>query len=155
MATENTMSIWDSAEELDGLNIADKTTLLGLPFVITGVSFRETNQGVRMVEVDVVTLESDEYTFTDSSTGVKAQLEAYLKTKGLDAGIDTGELIPLALKAPEGLRVSEYEVPERGPNGQEIRGRMRKARTFYLTTSGKRAGAVEARRTAKRTPAAK
>lgn len=151
MATQS-QNLWNTAEALDGLDLLDKSHLIDVPFRIFSVMFVEGNNGVRRVEVDAEKQDGETFTFQDSSTGVKAQLEQYLTSKGIDA-VD-GEPVELNLIAPNGLRLSEYDVPERGPNGQEIRGRFRKAKTYYLTTSGKRA-AVKATTPAKRTPAAK
>lgn len=149
-----TQNAWDYADQLDGLDLLDKSQLLDIPFRITSVRFVEGNNGIRRVEVDAEKRDGETFTFQDSSTGVKTQIEQFLAAKGLDAAIETGEPIEMNLVAPNGLRVSEYQVPERGPNGQEIRGRFRQAKTYYLTTSGRRAP-VKATPAAKRTPAAK
>lgn len=140
MATQNTTpaNAWDSADQLDGLDILDKAQLIDVPFRITGVQFSESNTGALIAYIDAEKQDGEEFTFLDSSTGVKAQLTAYLTGRGLDACVESGDYQELSLVAPNGLRVSEYDVPERSPNGQEIRGKFRKAKTFYLTTSGRR-----------------
>lgn len=143
---------WHDADQLDGLDILDKSHLVDEPFRIFSVRFIENKDGIRRVEIDAEKLSGETFTFQDSSTGVKTQIEQYLASKGLDAAIDSGEPVDISLVAPNGLRVSEYEVPERGANGQEIRGRFRKAKTYYLTTSGRRTP-VKAAATPKRTPA--
>jgi len=153
MATQN-FNAWDSADEIEGLDLLDKSHLVEVPFRITSVRFVEGNNGVRRVEVDAENQEGNTFTFQDSSTGVKTQIEQYLALKGLDAAIETGEPVEINLIARNGLRVSKYMVPEKGPNGQDIRGRYREARTYYLTTSGRRAPAAKPA-PAKRAPTAK
>lgn len=150
---QNNVTSWDTAETLEGLDIVDKATLLDTPFRITGVEFKENNQGVRICYIDAENKDGNEFTFLDSSTGVCAQLTKYLTDNGRDAGIETGEYIECNLVAPSGLRVSEYDVPERGPNGQEIRGKFRRAKTYYLTTNGRRRGASGTKATPEAAPA--
>lgn len=145
MTTPNSTPDWDSAETLEGLDILDKSQLKDVPFRITGCMFQENKEGISICYIDGERKEdSYEFTFLDSSSGVRQQLVKYLTDKGKDAALDTGEYVELNLFAPNGLRVSEYMVDERGPNGQPIKGKQRAAKTYYLTTSGRRTVRSEA-----------
>lgn len=124
---------WSDADQLDGLELVDKATLIAIPFRITSVYFETNTRGVEYVYVDGETQDGGGFTFNDSSTGVRAQIITHLKQKGLDAAVDSGEVVPLNLVIPRGLRASEFDVTD-------DRGRPKRARTYYLTTSGKRAG---------------
>lgn len=143
MATSNLPAAWNQSAKLDGLALTDKSALIEIPFRITGVSFRTSStNGARLVEVDAEGVDGSTFTFNDSSTGVKEQLVSYLGSIGKDHVVELDdEYLALSetekLVVPDGLRVSEYDVPEK-INGRET-GRLRKARTFYLTTSGERA----------------
>jgi hypothetical protein len=140
MATQNA---WDSADQLDGLDLIDKSNLIDIPFRITGLYFQENNSGVSICYIDGERQDRSTFTFSDSSTGVRAQLVQYLTSKGLDAVVETGDYQEISLVAPSGLRVSEYEIGDRGRPGK-----TRMAKTYYLTTSGRRAAAKGAEKTA-------
>jgi len=135
---------WQNDEVLDGLDILDKQQLIGTPFRILGCVFQSNNDGISICYIDAERADGYTFTFLDASTGVRAQIVSYLTGKGLDAGLDTGEYIDFKLVVPNGLRVSEYEVPQKGPNGQQIGTRTRMARTYYLTTNGQRGAAGKA-----------
>jgi hypothetical protein len=126
---------WNAADQLDGLDLVDKGELIGKPFRITSVSFEENARGVSYVYVDAEDANTNGFTFNDSSSGVRAQLVAHLTRIGQDKIIDTGDALELSVVIPRGLRMSEYEV-------KDDYGKTKKARTYYLTTSGKRAGAT-------------
>lgn len=121
-----------AAEAINELEYTDKAELVGRTFVITHVVF--ITKSHPRVELDVIFPGDEEATFTDtSSTGVKAQIERLLEARGITPV--QGELIELnpPILAPRGLRVSTYDVPDpRNPKA------TRKARTYYLTTSGTR-----------------
>lgn len=136
MAT-NVPAAWQDAEQLDGLDLIDKAELVGKPFRVSGFFFTENDKGVAYVWVDAEDVDGNTFTFNDSSTGVRAQLVAYVKAKGNDAAIDSGDYVNTSLVMPKGLRLSEFTV-------KDERGRDKNARTYYLTTSGKRQGAAEA-----------
>lgn len=128
---------WGSADQLDGLELVDKHTLKGVPFRITAVTFATNQRGVSYVYVDGENLLGEPFSFNDSSSGVRAQIVAYLTSKGQDSAVDTGITVPVSLVIPRGLRISEFEV-------QDEKNRSKMARTFYLTTSGKRPAPVPA-----------
>jgi len=145
---------WNDADILDGLDIEDKSKLVGIPFLITGCEFKLNNDNVSICYIDAEYRDGESFTFTDSSTGVRAQLVAYLTERKLDAIIDTGAFQSFRLVVPNGLRVSEYTVNR--PAARAL-GRIQEvqAKTYYLTTSGRRAGREEAQKAQKRTPAVK
>jgi hypothetical protein len=118
----------DGADELDGVALLDKAELVGVPFLITGLWFQPGANDVNYVYVEGVTKEGEEFTINDSSTGIRAQLTEYLGRSGRLP--EAGETVALRLLVSNGLRVSEYDVMDKG--------RTKKSRTHYLTTSGKR-----------------
>jgi hypothetical protein len=138
MTTSNLPTAWGDAEQLDGPNLLDKADLVGKPFRITTVYFTVNASGVAYVYADAENVEGETFTFNDSSTGVRQQLVAHLEKIGRGHIIASGEEQELNLVIPQGLRVSEYEIP--GQKGK-------KARTFYLTTSGKRASVEKSKTT--------
>lgn len=121
---------WGSAETLDGLEIRDKAELLGRIFLIEKIWFETGSRGVEYVYVQAQFENGEQFTFNDSSSGVRAQIEAYLKSK--DRNPEEGQVVPMNLVIPRGLRYSEYEVTD-------DRNRRKMAKTYYLTTSGKKA----------------
>jgi hypothetical protein len=70
------------------------------------------------------------FTFNDSSSGVRDQLEKFLAGMGKAELLD--EWVDVSIVAPKGLRVSEYPV-------KDERGRERMSKTYYITTAGRRA----------------
>lgn len=128
--SENTLPAqWNTGEMLDGLDLTDKSELVGTPFRIMSVMFRSNKNGVEIVEVDAELTDGTMVTFNDSSsTGVREQIADYLTTKGTQ--ITAGEIYEISLVIPRGLRVSNYTI--------EVRGKERPATTYYLTTSGLR-----------------
>ena len=135
---------WNDAAVLDGLDIEDKSKLVGLPFLITGCEFKPNRDNISIVYVDAEWPGGQGFTFTDSSTGVRAQLVAYLTALGKDAVVDSGEYVSIRLVSPNGLRVSEYPITRPAPGGSQRRGETVMAKTYYLTTSGRRAGREQA-----------
>ena len=132
--THNLPASWAESEQLDGLDLIDKAELVGRVFRVTGFYFTSNDRDISYAYVDGEDTDGNTFSFNDSSTGVRAQLVEYLKAKGNDAAIDTGEYVKASIVIPKGLRVSEFTV-------KDERGRDKNARTYYLTTSGKRAGA--------------
>lgn len=121
---------WGSdVEILDGLDLLDKAELLDRPFMIESVWFESGQRNVEYVYVQGQFENGDGFTFNDSSSGVYKQLESYLNSK--ESKPEIGQVVPVRLVIPRGLRVSEYMV-------QDDRGREKKSKTYYLTTSGKR-----------------
>lgn len=130
------------AAVLDGLEIADKAELIGVPLIITSVRLQTGARDIEYAYVEAVTESGDSITFNDSSSGIKAQLIDYLEALGKT--ITEGEIFDgLKLLIPRGLRVSEFDAQIGG-------GKTRRARTFYLTTSGKSAGETQPKPAAKR-----
>jgi hypothetical protein len=127
-----TVTPWGSdVDVLDGLNLKDKAEIVGTPFLIESVWFETGQRAVEYVYIQAQFEDGTQFTFNDSSSGVYRQIESYLAAKGHKPEI--GQAVPLRLVIPEGLRFSEYEV-------KDERGRDKKAKTYYLTTSGKKAG---------------
>ena len=122
--------IADEAWEVEGSNIVDKSRLVDVPFFITALSFRISASDVQIVYVDIEQIDGTTATFTDASTGVRAQLDAmwHAKTGEEPNYTTTEEWCKARIIVRNGLRVSEY-LPE---------GRREKARTYYLTSNGQR-----------------
>lgn len=122
---------WADATVLDGVDLIDKTALVGTPFLITGAKFTVNARDITMVWVEGELSNGDTFTFNDSSTGVLAEMSEYVKrvnngeTPALDAWTD------LRVICPRGLRVSHYTV-------KDERNKDRAASTYYLTKSGRR-----------------
>lgn len=125
---------WQDTEQLDGLEVVDKAQLLEVPFRITSLYFETNQRGVSFVYVDAEDADSNGFTFNDSSSGVRQQLVSYLIKSEQDSAVESGEVVKMNLVIPKGLRVSNFTV-------KDDHGRDKAARTYYLTTSGKRAGA--------------
>jgi len=119
---------WQDAEVIEGVDLVDKAELLGKAFLITSVEFTENAQGVNFVYVSAEDVDGTRFQFNDSSTGVRQQIAHKLTLTGRDAAIESGGQVDLRLIAPRGLRVSEYAVKDR------TTGKMKTARTYYLTT---------------------
>jgi hypothetical protein len=125
-------AIWgEDVEVLAGVDLLDKSELIGVPFLLTGVKFTVNDRSIVIAWIEGERQDHTPFTFTDTSTGVKAQIEAHCQAKGISTDA-LDEWNNLRLVAPNGLRVSTYEV-------KDERGKTREARTYYLTTSGARA----------------
>jgi len=128
---------WQDEAMLDGLDLTPKAELIGVPFRITGASFRTgggnnaDGAGYVVCDIDAEFADGRTFTFNDSSTGVKAQIVKYLSENGHGDKVDTGEYVEFSIVIPKGLRDSEFDTTDE-------RGRPKKGRTFYLTTSGRR-----------------
>lgn len=121
---------WGSdVEILDGLDLLDKAELVDRPFLIQSVWFETGQRNIEYVYVQGEFEDGTEFTFNDSSSGVNKQIESHLAGKEIKP--ELGQVVPLRLVIPRGLRFSEYDV-------RDDRGRDKKAKTYYLTTSGKR-----------------
>lgn len=129
---------WQNDDIVEGLDTIDKSQLIDVPFRILGCTFSNNDKGVNTCFIDAERVDGTQFTFTDSSTGVRAQVVAYLTDKSMDHVVESGEYAEFRLIAPRGLRVSNYEREVRGANGQIIPGRTAPARTYYLTTNGER-----------------
>jgi hypothetical protein len=127
---------FEGFDQIEGLDIADKAVLVGKPLGITAVRFRTNEREVVFAEAEVVTIDGDLCAISDSSTGVRDQLAKYLLDKGHQPSGNT-EWIDVMLYVPRGLRVSVYDV--------EVSGQVKKAKTYYLTTAGRRSPKPEAK----------
>ncbi len=141
LSAQSLPSAWNDAEVMDGLELTEKATLVGKPFLITAVQFTETVRQsddaiISYVYVDAIDTNDQPFTFNDSSSGVRSQLVEYVRSKGLADVIESHAVTAVRLVAPNGLRVSEYDQEINDP--RTGRPTVRRARTFYLTTSGKR-----------------
>jgi hypothetical protein len=124
-------SVWGAdVEELDGVAPINKAELLGIPFLLTGLWFETNKSGIEYAWLEGRYQNGDTFLINDSSTGIRAQMEQYLLIRGKT--LEPGEIMDLKILVPKGLRVSEYDVTDE-------RGRDKKAKTYYLTTNGKRA----------------
>lgn len=131
---------WANADQLDGYDFVDKAELVGEPFRITSIEMYHNNTGILFANVQAEKRNGDPFAFNDSSTGVLAQLSDYLtKRLGLiDGETPTeGTVYPVSLVAPRGLRVSVFGITKDSePVSADDSRAVRKARTYYLTTSG-------------------
>jgi hypothetical protein len=136
IVAENQTNLWDDADEIEGLDLVDKATLVGVPFLVTGIHFTVNNDNVSYVWLDAINRAGEPFTFNDSSSGVRAQVIEYLGKIGKSDAVETEEIVSVKLKVGKGLRVSEYdrEVPD-ARSGKMV---WKRLRTYYLTTSGKR-----------------
>lgn len=106
-------------------NKDNKDELIGQPFLILTVSFKESDRytsrdGEPGAYVSCQCMLPDGTTFllSDGSTGIAAQLDEWVNQHGLVISIES------PLYCPKGLRVSTYDKPELGIKG---------AQTYYLT----------------------
>ncbi len=93
--------------------VKDKDTLLGCPFVITGVTFRNVTEGTKSApprdyaSVEYITISNDpnqcvEGVFNDGSTGVRRQIVSYLQSTGaIDPTRDPDDAISLKQDVPD------------------------------------------------------
>lgn len=118
------------AEVLAGVDLKDKAELIGVPFKMTGFKFTVNKDGVAYVYVEFeYEPDGERFMFNDSSSGVRAQVDAYVASKELKINLD--EWYDVGIVAPRGLRVSRYTV-------KDGRGRDTESKTYYMTTSGRR-----------------
>lgn len=115
---------FEGFEVLEGFDPIDKAELVGKPFGITGVRFRQNERKVTFAELEIVTPGGERLGFQDSSTGVAAQITTYLTQKKITMA--DGEWADIKLFVPRGLRVSSYDVVD--ANGKD-----KQAKTYYLT----------------------
>lgn len=101
-------------DELSSISGSPKEQLLGVPFIITDLSFHVDDHERRYVFVQCVTVDSKRVNFTDGSSGIMKQLVEYWRMYRKTAGI----------KVPRGLRKSEYTV--------EVDGIVKPATTYYI-----------------------
>ncbi len=141
MTTPKLPKGWDDAEEFHGLDVRDKSTLIGVPFLITAVWFhtnRNADPEIHYVNIDAEDATGAPFTFNDSSsTGIRKQIMDRLKETGRDHVIDAeGEILPLRMVIRNGLRVSEFDVMVVNP--ESGRRERRRANVYHLTLSGQR-----------------
>lgn len=99
-------------------DLVEKESLIGIPLVITGWDWRESEFDADrgFVSVECKTIDGQECVFNDGGVGITGQLRAAEDATG-NPKHDKGGV---TIFCRRGLRVSEYEGPK-GP-----------ARTFYL-----------------------
>jgi hypothetical protein len=125
-----TPSVFDGFDVIEGFDPQDKASLVGVPFGITGVRFRKNDRDVVFAEIEAVDAHGEMISIQDSSSGIRDQLSRYLASQGQKA--EVGEAwADIKLFVPRGLRVSTYEV-------HDVAGKTKQAKTYYLTTEGRR-----------------
>lgn len=134
-ATRNAWGV--EVETLAGVDILQKSELIDVPFLVTAVKFTINASQTEFAWIEGKRQDGSGFTFNDSSSGVKAQITAYMTERGMDvATLDTWVDFPKGLVIPKGLRVSEYEVDVLNQRNQM---ETKTVKTHYLTTSGQRA----------------
>lgn len=119
------------AAALTGVRVTDKMDLVGQPFIITGVKLtRNEERDYETLFVECLLPNTEKVTFTDSSTGVLAQLRNWTAQNKIGLALD--EWADCRLFIANGLRFSEFDVVD------QRTGKERKAKTFYLSTNGER-----------------
>lgn len=123
-------SAFDGFDVIEGFDPIEKDQLIGEPFGITGVRFRQNEQKIVFAEVETVNADGEQAAFQDASTGVRDQLIKFLTDQGIKDW-QNGEWHDIKLFVPRGLRVSKYEWRDKSD------GKVKQAKTFYLTTAGR------------------
>lgn len=126
-------------EEQARFNKDNKDELVGMPFLIIGVTFRESDKytdretGEPGVYASCACMLPDNTVFalSDGSTGIAKQLNEWINVHGLVVNAQSPLLVA------KGLRVSTYDKPELGIKG---------AKTYYLTGRSSAADAIERNR---------
>lgn len=125
-------ALTESADVVEGRDLVEKEDLIGVPFIITSLTYRNGIGNADYVSVEFTTLREPYYegVFNDGSTGVRRQTVQYLIAKQQvtsddpDTPLSGGEEDPhyeVKLIASRGLRKSSYTHPEFGMS-----------ETFYL-----------------------
>ena len=133
-ATPNIPAAWlsdESAWEVEGYDFVDKADLVNIPLRITGLSFRIGKNDVEMVFCEAEKADGTTVQFSDSSTGIKAQIsDMWLsRTNAEPEYTKVEKWNPVTIVVRHGLRVSEYQRE----------GVKATSKTYYLRASGKRA----------------
>lgn len=102
----------------DGFTVADKASLVGVPFVVVGYKTSESDEyGQEFSVLHAVTKDNRKVVITDGSTGLHQQCQKIVSERGHMVGIGV----------PDGLVRSDYKVEDpREP------GKMISATTFYF-----------------------
>jgi hypothetical protein len=114
---------------VSGRALADKSELVGVPFIVTGVTFRYGGKAAGKngaardyVSLEITTDSNVDMVLNDGSTGIRRQIVSYLVAKGLltltgDETVDSprtsaegmaADYPGLSLLVSRGLRVSHY-----------------------------------------------
>lgn len=127
----------EPVEQLAGLDIVDKEELVGVPFLVTQVSFRSNTREVSFCTIDAIDKDGNAFSFQDtSSTGVRAQIVRWLEDHDAEGVVASGEFYSLRLAFPLGLRVSRFLADVKDERTGKIK--QQPAKVFYLTMTGKR-----------------
>lgn len=136
----------EETEAFNGHNPTDKADLIDTPFMVIGALI-ERNEGREATAssparqpydtawVYALDIHGTEFEFSDSSSGVLAQIQAVLLEKGYNPAPGNGFQGPLRLRVMRGLRAQTYKVTD------EETGKKRDATTYYFTTEGGRPAA--------------
>ena len=83
-----------SFDEVESRDVVDKDNLVGIPFFVTGVTFRESSLSRGgYVSLEVLTVYNERMVINDGSTGIRRQVMAYLVGKGIAfmPGVDSDD----------------------------------------------------------------
>lgn len=132
MANENEAN-WESESDfLTGVDLWNKSELVGRKFRIREVEIRRNDAQVEIGRFTVELPNGDFAQFQDSSsTGCLFQIKEHLTANGLAAAIDSGEKVAVAVICPRGLRESKYKRADPNRPNRQI-----EAVTHYLTSAG-------------------
>jgi hypothetical protein len=119
-----------NVDVVEGRPLTEKGSLIGMPLIITSVTFRKGTKDAAGVQHDYVSCEYTTVTatpiegvFNDGSTGIRRQVVSYLASKGIipegytetpDEIVwvdseDEDPMFEVRYLAPRGLRVSDYQ----------------------------------------------
>lgn len=111
-----------SSEELgDGFAVVEKSSLVGVPFLILGWEAGKNEKHGPFTIVRGITKDNGKVLFVDGSTGIKDQLAVFQQVSGRTGG----------LLAVDGLRVSNYTYTDPAD------GKDKPASTYYIAENVK------------------
>lgn len=144
----------ETTDTIGSNELVDKKELLGEPLILVQVSFRPSEKASRdYVSVEAIGKTHGYIVFNDGSTGIRRQMLNYCVQKNFARWNDENEnydrnaeeleweapatlrfddnaavtiSVPIRVKVPHGLRLSEYDYTDEN-------NKSRKAETFYLS----------------------